>query len=92
MSKKYPKDLQVRNESLIHKKFIIGKVPCEVSVVVKYTASVKERGAQIQNLLFVLKIIKIRRKVIRFKCKMSEQWKCVVACKFSAANKKFVLK
>jgi len=50
LSKKYPKNLQVRNESFIHKKFISGKVPCEVSVVVKYTASVKQCGAQNQNL------------------------------------------
>jgi len=40
LSKKYAKNLQVRNESFIHKKFISGKVPCEVSVVVKYTANV----------------------------------------------------
>jgi len=73
MSKEYPKNLQVRNESLIRKKFISGKVPCEVSVVVKYTASVEQCGAQNQNLLFILKIIKIRRKVICFKCKMSKQ-------------------
>ena len=57
MSKKYPKNLQVRNESLIHKKFISGKVPCEVSVVLKNTASVKECGAQ--NLFFILNITKI---------------------------------
>ena len=84
MSKKYPKNLQVRNESLIHKKFISGKVLCKVSVVVKYIASVKQCGAQNQNLLFILKIIKMRRKVIRFKCKMSKKWKRVVACKFSS--------
>jgi len=87
LSKEYPKNLQVRNESLIHKKFVSGKVPCEVSVVVKYTAGVKLCGAQNQNLLFTLKIIEIRRKIICFKCKMSKQWKCVVACKFSAAIK-----
>jgi len=81
LSEKYPKNLRVRNESLIRKKFTSGKVPREVSVVVKYTASVKECGAQNQNLLFILKIIKIRRKVICFKCRMSKQWKCVVACK-----------
>jgi len=40
LSKKYPKNLQARNESLIHKKFVSGKDPCEVSVVVKYTANV----------------------------------------------------
>lgn len=79
MSKKYPKNLQVRNESLINKKFISGEVPCEVSVVVKNSASVKECGAQNQNLFFILKIIKIRREVICFKCKMSKQWKCVVS-------------
>ena len=77
MSKKYTKNLQVRNESFIHKKFISGNLPCEVSVVVKYTAGVKQCGAQAvvlkqcgaenQNLLFVLKIIKTRRKVICFK-------------------------
>ena len=187
MSKEYPKHLQVRNESLFHKKFIRGKVPCEVSVVVKYTAGVsvvhkqcgaqtvwcsknvvhkqcgaqrvwctnsvvhkqcgaqtvwctnsvvlkecgaqtvwctnsvvlKQCGAQIvwcsksvvhkecgaqrvwcsnsvvhkqcgvqnQNLLFILKIIRIRRGVICFKCKVSKQWQCVAACKLSAAIK-----
>ena len=52
MSKEYPENLQVRNRSLIHKKFISGKVPCEVSVVVKCTAGaqnsvvLKRRGAQ----------------------------------------------
>ena len=53
MSKKYTKNLQVRNESFIHKKFVSGKVPCEVSVVVKCTAGVsvvfKQCGAQIQK-------------------------------------------
>ena len=46
LSKICPKNLQVRNESLIRKKFTSGKVPCEVSVVVKYRASVKQCGAQ----------------------------------------------
>jgi len=52
LSKEYPENLQVRNGSLIHKKFISGKVPCEVSVVVKCTAGaqnsvvLKRRGAQ----------------------------------------------
>ena len=89
MSKKYPKNLRVRNESSIRKKkkYIIGKGPCEVSVVVKYIACVKECGAQNQNLPFVFKIIKIRRKFICFKCKMSKQLKCVVACAFTAAFK-----
>jgi len=74
--------------NFISQKFISGKVPCEVSVVVKYTASVKQCGAQNQNLLFMLKMIKIRRKFICFKCKMSKQWQCVVvACKFSAVLK-----
>jgi len=89
LSKEYPKNLQVRYESFIHKKFISGKVPCEVSVVVKYTVSVSVVFKQcgVQNLLFILKLIKIRRKVICFKCKVSKQWQCVVACKLSAAIK-----
>jgi hypothetical protein len=49
--KEYPKNLQVRNERLIHKKFISVNVPCEVSVVVKNTAGVKECGAQYQSIL-----------------------------------------
>jgi len=53
LSKKYTKNIQVRNESFIHRKFICGKVPCEVSVVVKYTASVsvvlKQCGDQIKK-------------------------------------------
>jgi len=87
LSKKYTKNLQVRNESFSHKNFTSGKVPCEVSVVVKCTPSVKQRSAQNKNLLFILKIIEIRRKFICFKCKMSKQWKCVVACKMSAVIK-----
>jgi len=51
LSKKYPKNLRVRNESWICKKFISGKVPCEVNVVVKYTASVKQCGAQLKSTL-----------------------------------------
>jgi hypothetical protein len=49
----YRKNLHVWNESLIHKKFISGNVPCEVSVDVKHTASFKESGAQNQNLFFI---------------------------------------